>query len=153
MFSVLFFLMLFTLSLGTIQNLTGAIITVLTDQCQAASKFGTALAVCIASFLVSLCYTTPVSWFISFLLFLSFSLFYAASISFLVIFFLLLRSSISTFIILTCLCCFSSYLFLSFTLAGYIPVKSGSWCTIITYYLNQATSIDTITVQTQEIWI
>ncbi|XP_063874584.1 sodium-dependent nutrient amino acid transporter 1-like isoform X2 [Scylla paramamosain] len=59
LFSVLFFLMMFTLCVGSIQNLTGSIITIITDQYPAKSKFAITFGICAANFLFSLTYATP----------------------------------------------------------------------------------------------
>ena len=56
--------MMFALCVGSVQNLTGTLITILADQYPAASKFGITVFVCFASFLISIIYTTPVCGFI-----------------------------------------------------------------------------------------
>ncbi|XP_050737436.1 sodium-dependent nutrient amino acid transporter 1-like [Eriocheir sinensis] len=59
LFSVLFFMMLLTLCVGSIQGLLGSIITVITDECPARWTLLVTIVVCVATFLASLFYTTP----------------------------------------------------------------------------------------------
>ncbi|KAG7162061.1 sodium-dependent nutrient amino acid transporter 1-like [Homarus americanus] len=58
-FAVLFFLMMFTLGLGTASALTGNIITIICDQFPSWRKAYVTLGICIISFLVGLVYVTP----------------------------------------------------------------------------------------------
>lgn len=61
LFSVLFFIMLLTLCVGTIQGLLGSVITVIMDECAARWTLLVTIIVCVATFFASLFYTTPVS--------------------------------------------------------------------------------------------
>lgn len=60
LFAVLFFLMLFTLGVGSAAGLTGNIITVIGDQFPKVKKVYITLAICISGFLLGLVYVTPV---------------------------------------------------------------------------------------------
>nr|XP_045610357.1 sodium-dependent nutrient amino acid transporter 1-like isoform X1 [Procambarus clarkii] len=59
LFSVLFFLMLFTLGVGSASALTGCIITIICDEFPRFKKWIVTLVVCIAGFLLGLFYVTP----------------------------------------------------------------------------------------------
>lgn len=59
LFAVLFFLMLFTLGVGSASALTGCIITIICDAFPHFKKWLVTLAVCIAGFLLGLFYVTP----------------------------------------------------------------------------------------------
>ncbi|XP_063585011.1 sodium-dependent nutrient amino acid transporter 1-like isoform X1 [Penaeus indicus] len=59
LFAVLFFLMLFTLGVGSAAGLTGNIITVIADQFPKVKKVYITLAICISGFLLGLVYVTP----------------------------------------------------------------------------------------------
>lgn len=59
LFAVLFFLMLFTLGIGSASALTGCIITIISDQFPKFPKYLVTLIVCIAGFLLGLFYVTP----------------------------------------------------------------------------------------------
>jgi len=61
LFSVLFFLMLFTLGIGSANALAGAPITVLSDQFPSIKKWQVTLGFCIFGFFTGLMYCTPVS--------------------------------------------------------------------------------------------
>lgn len=58
-FSVLFFLMMFTLGLGSAIPYTGVIITAICDQFPQMVKWQVTLGVCISGMLVGLLYTIP----------------------------------------------------------------------------------------------
>ncbi|XP_042205816.1 sodium-dependent nutrient amino acid transporter 1-like isoform X2 [Homarus americanus] len=58
-FAVLFFLMLFTLGVGSASALTGCIITIICDQFPHFKKWMVTLAVCVTGFLLGLFYVTP----------------------------------------------------------------------------------------------
>lgn len=59
LFAVLFFLMLFTLGVGSASALTGCIITIICDAFPHLKKWLVTLVVCIAGFLLGLFYVTP----------------------------------------------------------------------------------------------
>lgn len=59
LFAVLFFLMLFTLGVGSASALTGCIITIICDEFPHFKKWLVTLIVCIAGFLLGLFYVTP----------------------------------------------------------------------------------------------
>ncbi|XP_064091113.1 sodium-dependent nutrient amino acid transporter 1-like [Macrobrachium nipponense] len=59
LFAVLFFLMLFTLGVGSASALTGCIITIICDEFPSFKKWLVTLVVCIAGFLLGLFYVTP----------------------------------------------------------------------------------------------
>lgn len=59
LFSVLFFLMLFTLGVGSASALTGCIITIISDQFPKVSNFLITSVVCVIGFLLGLFYVTP----------------------------------------------------------------------------------------------
>jgi solute carrier family 6 (neurotransmitter transporter, glycine) member 5/9 len=61
LFSVLFFLMLYTLGIGSAISLVGAVITVYCDQFPTHKRWLVTLVVSIGGFLVGLVYITPVS--------------------------------------------------------------------------------------------
>ncbi|CAL4233823.1 unnamed protein product, partial [Meganyctiphanes norvegica] len=58
-FAVLFFLMLFTLGVGSAAGMTGGVITVICDQFPILKKQYVTLAICIIGFLIGLVYITP----------------------------------------------------------------------------------------------
>lgn len=60
LFSVLFFLMLFTLGVGSATSLTSGLITIICDQWPDQKRWLVTLGVCIAGFLIGLVYVTPV---------------------------------------------------------------------------------------------
>jgi solute carrier family 6 amino acid transporter-like protein 5/7/9/14 len=60
-FSVVFFLMLYTLGIGSAVALAAAVITVICDQFPQFKYWMVTLAICTAGFLVGLVYITPVS--------------------------------------------------------------------------------------------
>jgi len=62
LFSVLFFLMLYTLGIGSAISLVGAVITVYCDQFPSHPRWIVTLVVCIGGFLIGLVYICPVSW-------------------------------------------------------------------------------------------
>ncbi|XP_071521737.1 LOW QUALITY PROTEIN: sodium-dependent nutrient amino acid transporter 1-like [Panulirus ornatus] len=64
LFSVLFFLMLFTLGVGSASALTGCIITIICDEFPHFKKWLVTLLVCVAGFLLGLFYVTPQGQFI-----------------------------------------------------------------------------------------
>lgn len=57
---MLFFLMLFTLGVGSAAGLTGNIITVICDQFPKIKKVYITLGICVSGFLLGLVYVTPV---------------------------------------------------------------------------------------------
>nr|XP_053636084.1 sodium-dependent nutrient amino acid transporter 1-like [Cherax quadricarinatus] len=59
LFAVLFFLMLFTLGVGSAAGLTGNIITIICDQFPAIPKIYVTIVICISGFLLGLIYVTP----------------------------------------------------------------------------------------------
>ena len=59
LFSVLFFLMLFTLGVGSASALTGCVITIIADEFPKWNKSLITLGVCIVGFLLGLFYCTP----------------------------------------------------------------------------------------------
>ncbi|XP_045603301.1 sodium-dependent nutrient amino acid transporter 1 isoform X2 [Procambarus clarkii] len=59
LFAVLFFLMLFTLGVGSAAGLTGNIITIICEQFPAIPKFYVTVIICISGFLIGLVYVTP----------------------------------------------------------------------------------------------
>lgn len=59
LFAVLFFLMLFTLGIGSASALTGCIITIICDELPNLKKWIVTLVVCITGFLLGLFYVTP----------------------------------------------------------------------------------------------
>ena len=59
MFAVLFFLMLFTLGVGSATSLTGGIITIIHDQFPKLKKSWITTGVCIVGFFAGLIYVTP----------------------------------------------------------------------------------------------
>ena len=61
LFAVLFFLMLFTLGLGSATGLISAVIAIIADNRPDWNKTYVAAAVCVAGFGVGLVYITPVS--------------------------------------------------------------------------------------------
>ena len=61
LFAVLFFLMLFTLGVGSATSLTGGIITIVCDQFPRLLRWQVTLAVCVVGFFSGLIYVTPVS--------------------------------------------------------------------------------------------
>ena len=61
LFAVLFFLMIFTLGVGSATALTGCVITVICDQFPQWNKSLVTLGISIASFIIGLAYVTPVS--------------------------------------------------------------------------------------------
>ncbi|KAL7646020.1 UNVERIFIED_CONTAM: hypothetical protein RMT77_002921 [Armadillidium vulgare] len=63
-FAVLFFLMLFTLGVGSASALTGCIITIIHDKFPDIPKYLITIFVCIAGFLLGLFYVTPQGQFI-----------------------------------------------------------------------------------------
>ncbi|KAB7506127.1 Sodium-dependent nutrient amino acid transporter 1 [Armadillidium nasatum] len=64
LFAVLFFLMLFTLGVGSASALTGCIITIIQDKFPDIPKYLITIFVCIAGFLLGLFYVTPQGQFI-----------------------------------------------------------------------------------------
>ncbi|KAK8728554.1 hypothetical protein OTU49_009013 [Cherax quadricarinatus] len=64
LFAVLFFLMLFTLGVGSASALTGCIITIICDDFPNFKKWIVTLVVCIAGFLLGLFYVTPQGQFV-----------------------------------------------------------------------------------------
>ncbi|KAL7646019.1 UNVERIFIED_CONTAM: hypothetical protein RMT77_002920 [Armadillidium vulgare] len=67
LFAVLFFLMLFTLGVGSASALTGCVITVITDKFQNVRRFLVTIIVCTAGFLFGLFYITPQGQYILYL--------------------------------------------------------------------------------------
>lgn len=63
MFAVLFFLMLFTLGIGSATSLIGCVITVICDDFPHIQRWKITIAVCTVTFFVGLVYVTPVSFF------------------------------------------------------------------------------------------
>ena len=61
LFAVLFFLMLFTLGVGSATALTGCIITVVCGNFPHWARWKVSAGICIAGFLIGLIYVTPVS--------------------------------------------------------------------------------------------
>lgn len=59
LFAVLFFLMLFTLGVGSASALTGCIITIICDEFPSFKKWIVTLCVCITGFFLGLFYVTP----------------------------------------------------------------------------------------------
>ncbi|XP_047480647.1 sodium-dependent nutrient amino acid transporter 1-like isoform X2 [Penaeus chinensis] len=59
LFAVLFFLMLFTLGVGSASALTGCIITIICDEFPSLKRWIVTLAVCVCGFLLGLFYVTP----------------------------------------------------------------------------------------------
>ncbi|KAF4521704.1 hypothetical protein B566_EDAN013002 [Ephemera danica] len=59
LFSVLFFLMLYTLGIGSAISLVGAVITVYCDQFPTHRRWIVTLVICISGFLIGLVYVTP----------------------------------------------------------------------------------------------
>ncbi|XP_068205011.1 sodium-dependent nutrient amino acid transporter 1-like [Palaemon carinicauda] len=64
LFAVLFFLMLFTLGVGSASALTGCIITIICDEFPSFKKWLVTLVVCILGFLLGLFYVTPQGQFV-----------------------------------------------------------------------------------------
>ncbi|XP_037087499.1 sodium-dependent nutrient amino acid transporter 1-like [Pollicipes pollicipes] len=64
LFAVLFFLMLFTLGVGSATALTGCVITIVCDQFPSWARWKVSAAICAAGFLVGLVYVTPGGQFI-----------------------------------------------------------------------------------------
>ena len=61
LFAVLFFLMLFTLGLGSATGLISAVVAIIADNKPNWNKTYVVAVVCIAGFLIGLVYITPVS--------------------------------------------------------------------------------------------
>jgi len=60
LFAVLFFLMLFTLGIGSAVSLTGCVITVVCDAFPTWKRWSVTLVICSVGFLLGLVYVTPV---------------------------------------------------------------------------------------------
>ena len=63
-FSVMFFMMMFTLGMGSAIAYNSVIITVISDKHPGLPTWGISLVVCMVSFLVGLIYTTPQGQFV-----------------------------------------------------------------------------------------
>lgn len=61
MFAVLFFLMLFTLGVGSAAGLTGCVMGGISDEFPSVKRIYVALFMCVLGFLCGLVYVTPVS--------------------------------------------------------------------------------------------
>ena len=62
LFAVLFFLMLFTLGIGSAVSLTGCVITIICDAFPNWKRWMVTVSICIAGFLLGLIYVTPVQF-------------------------------------------------------------------------------------------
>lgn len=60
LFAVLFFLMLFTLGIGSAVSLTGCVITIVCDAFPTWKRWAVTLVICSSGFLLGLVYVTPV---------------------------------------------------------------------------------------------
>lgn len=65
LFAVLFFLMLFTLGIGSATSLAGGVITIICDQFRTFQRWAVTLVVCIVGFFSGLLFVTPVSVYLS----------------------------------------------------------------------------------------